>query len=111
MINNALLDFDILYGIILGMRRLYSFKEDLKKSLKDPQFRKAWEESEPEYLLACKVIEERLNKNMSQRALANKMGTTQAVISRVERMVANPTTEFIQRLARALNTKFSLSFG
>ncbi len=93
------------------MRKLYSFKEDLEDSLKDPQFRRAWEESEPEYLLACKVIEERLSKNMSQRTLASKMGTTQAVISRVERMVANPTAEFIQRLARALDTKFSISFG
>ena len=50
-------------AIITGMRKLYSFKQDLKESLKDPQFYKAWKKSEPEYLLTCKELNERLNKN------------------------------------------------
>ena len=94
------------------MRKMYTFKQHLKESLRDdPEFRKAWEDSEPEWKVACAVIEKRLAGDMSQRQLARKMKTTQAVISRLETMDANPTVEFLQRLARALNTKITLSFG
>lgn len=93
------------------MRKMYTFREDLKKSLKDPIFRKAWEDSEADFLVSCKVIEKRRALRMSQRQLARKMKTTQAVISRLETMDANPTIEFLQRLARALDTKITLSFG
>jgi len=40
----------------------YTFEDDLKKRLKDPEFRKAWEETEVEYQLAKKLIEKRLAK-------------------------------------------------
>ena len=65
------------------MRKLPTFEEDLKERLKDPEFKKAWEDSEPEYLLSCKVIEARIKKKISQRELAKKMGTSQAAIARV----------------------------
>jgi ribosome-binding protein aMBF1 (putative translation factor) len=92
------------------MRKLISFDEDLKESLKDPEFKKAWEESEPEYILACKLIQARLKKNISQRELAKKMGTSQAAIARVEGMNANPSLSFLKRLADALGSRLQISF-
>ncbi|KKR32880.1 MAG: Helix-turn-helix domain protein [Candidatus Gottesmanbacteria bacterium GW2011_GWC2_39_8] len=77
------------------MRKLPTFEEDLKERLKDPEFKKAWEDSEPEYL--------------SQRELAKKMGTSQAAIARVEGMSANPSLSFLKRLASALGTKLQIS--
>jgi ribosome-binding protein aMBF1 (putative translation factor) len=50
--------------------------------------KKAWAESEVEYRLAKQIIEARLKNNISQRDLARKMETTQAVISRLETMNA-----------------------
>lgn len=88
----------------------YTFEEDLEKRLKRPGFRKAWEESEAEYLLATQLIEKRLKNKMSQRALAKKVKTTQAVISRIETMNANPSLSLLKRIAEVLGTKLTLQF-
>lgn len=88
----------------------YTFREDLKKRLKDLKFKKAWEKSEPEYLLSKAMIEKRLAQQISQRQLAKKMKTTQAVISRIESMNANPSLFLLKRIAEALDSKLILQF-
>lgn len=88
----------------------YTFREDLRKRLKDLKFKKAWEESEPEYLLSKAMIEKRLAQQISQRQLAKKMKTTQAVISRIESMNANPSLFLLKRIAEALDSKLILQF-
>ncbi|MDO8497051.1 MAG: helix-turn-helix transcriptional regulator, partial [bacterium] len=75
---------------------------------KDPEFRKAWEETEPEYILATQLIEKRLKKKMSQRTLAKKVKTTQAVISHIETMNANPSLSLLKRIANVLEAKLTL---
>ena len=92
------------------LNRFYSYKEDLEERLKNPKFKKAWEESEAEYLLAEKLIEKRLAKKMSQRALAKKLKTSQAAISRIETMNGNPSFSFLKRIATALDSKLTLQF-
>jgi DNA-binding XRE family transcriptional regulator len=52
---------------------IYTFDEHLQESLKNSEFRKAWEESEAEYVLATKLIEARLARKLSQRDLAQKV--------------------------------------
>lgn len=93
----------------MNKRRIYTFREDLAKRLKDPKFKKAWEDSEVEYQLAVKLIEARLEKKMSQRDLAKKVKTSQAAISRVEAMNANPSLFFLKRIAHALGGKLQIS--
>lgn len=88
--------------------KLYTLEDDLKERLKSPKFKKAWEESEPEYLLAKQLIEKRLAKKMSQRDLARKLNTSQAVISRIETMSANPSLSLLKRIARVLDSKLLL---
>lgn len=88
----------------------YSFQDHLKESLKDSEFRRAWEESEIEYQLAVRLIEARLNKKLSQRALAKKVGTSQAAISKIESMNANPSLLLLKRISQALNVKLQISF-
>ena len=88
--------------------KIYTFEEDLKKRLKDPEFKKAWEESEPEYQLARQLIGKRLEQKMSQRDLAKKVKTTQAIISRIETMQANPSLALIKRIAQTLDLKLDL---
>ena len=90
--------------------RIYTFREDLAKRLKNPGFKKAWEDSEVEYQLAVKLIEARLRAKMSQRDLAQRVKTSQAAISRIEAMNANPSLFFLKRLAQALDTKLTISF-
>lgn len=88
----------------------YTFQDHLKDSLKDSKFKKSWENSQVEYDLASILIKKRLSKKISQRSLAKKTNTTQAVISRIETMSANPSLLFLKRLAEALDSKLILQF-
>lgn len=89
---------------------LYTFEEDLAKRLKNPKFKKLWEESELEYLLAKQLIDKRLKKKISQRELARKLNTSQAVISRIETMRANPSLHLLKRIADVLGSRLILNF-
>ena len=90
--------------------KLYTFEDHLKESLKDPEFKKVWEESEPEYVLARELIKKREEKRMSQRDLAKILKTSQAVISRIETMNANPSLSLLKRIAKVLDTNLQVSF-
>jgi ribosome-binding protein aMBF1 (putative translation factor) len=92
----------------MSNKRVYTFQEDLKRRFKNPRFKKAWDKSEPEYLLAKQLIEARLSQKISQRALARKLHTSQAALSRLETMRANPSLSLLKRIAHALETKFVL---
>ena len=85
--------------------------ELLKKQLKDPEFRRLWEESEPQYQATRALIKARLEKKLSQRQLAKKANTTQAVISRIESMSVSPTLSVLQKLAGALGKKIEIKFA
>ena len=86
----------------------YTFQGDLKRRLRNPRFKKAWNESEPEHLLAKQLIEARLFRLISQRDLARRLHTSQAAISRLETMRGNPSLALLKRIAQALDAKFVL---
>lgn len=92
------------------INKLYTLEDDLKKRLKNPEFRRSWEESELEYQLSRALIEKRLSKKISQRDLAKKANTTQAVISRIEAMNSNPSIGLLKRLAGAMGLKLKIGF-
>jgi len=56
------------------------------------------------------LFKKRLSKKISQRSLAKKINTTQAVISRIETMNANPSLLLLKKLAEALDSKLVLQF-
>ena len=93
----------------MNHKKEYTFQEDLQKRLKNPEFKKAWDESEPEYLLSKQLIEKRLSMKLSQRDLAKRLSTSQAAISRIESMNGNPSLDFLKRIAIALDAKLSIS--
>ncbi len=86
-----------------------TFEEALKEQLKNPEFRKEWEDSEADYQISRQMIKARLAKKMSQRALAKKAKTSQARISQLENMNGNPSMAFLRRVSSALDMKFQLS--
>lgn len=88
--------------------KIYTLQDDLKKRLKNPAFRKAWEESEAEYQVSRSLIAARIKRKISQQQLAREANTTQAVISRLENMTANPSIGLLQKIAQALNLKVKI---
>lgn len=84
--------------------------EDLKNRLKDPAFKKEWDKSSLEYQIARQIIQKRLLLKMSQRELAKRARTTQAIISRLETAIANPTIDLLGKIGRALGSKLEVGF-
>ena len=93
------------------MRHHLSFDKFLKDSLKNPKIKAEYDKLQPEFALIDALIKSRAKNNMTQRQLANKMGTKQSVISRLEIGRANPTLSFLKRLAKALNSKLEIRFS
>jgi len=87
------------------------FEKLHKKWMKDPGYRREYEKLEPEFAIAGAIIEARIKNKVSQEELAKRMGTGQAVISRLETANASPSLALIKRLADALHLKVSLRFS
>ena len=86
-----------------------TLEEHLAEELKNPKFRKIWEDSEADYQIARQMIKARVEKKMSQRALAKKAKTTQARICELEGQNANPSLAMLKRISGALGIKFQLT--
>lgn len=95
----------------LDTSKFITFRELDAQLMKDPEFVKEWKKVEPEYQLARQIIKARLEKKISQEELASKMGTGQAVISRLEGMNAKPSISLIKRLADALETPLTITIN
>ena len=91
-------------------RRVYTFEDHLKESLHDPAFRRTWQASEVEYQLSRQIIAQRLRRKMTQGDLAVKAKTTQAVISRLERMTSGVSLGLLKRIAEAFGTRLKVGF-
>lgn len=89
----------------------YTFQQHLRDSLKNPKFRAEWEKDEAQRRISGILIEKRLAQKMSQRVLAKRAKTTQAVISRIESMSANPSVNLLKRIAAVFGSKLKISFS
>lgn len=86
------------------------FERTKKKLLKNPEFKKLYEESRPEFEMARSVIRARIERGLTQVQLANKLKTRQSVISRVEQAKTSPSLSFLKRLAQALSMRLEIRF-
>ena len=68
----------------------------------DPAYVEAEEDLRFTLDIANAILSARIAKGWSQRELAERVGTRQANISRIECGVANPTLDLISRILRAL---------
>lgn len=72
--------------------------EDLEKELlSDPKVRKEYERLAPRYAVIAEVISARLKKGLTQKDVAEKLGTKQSAIARLEGGNVNPSLEFLQK--------------
>jgi len=81
------------------------FEEMLARDLKDPEFKKEYDALEPEYTMVRSLIDKRLAAGLTQKELADKIGTRQSVISNLEGGDANPTLATLHKVAAALGAK------
>jgi ribosome-binding protein aMBF1 (putative translation factor) len=94
--------------IVADRSELDNLEELIKLKLKNPNFRKRWEYLDGNYQLAKLIINNRLDSNMSRRDLANKIKTSLSVISRIESLSVNVTTDMANRIANAFGKRLEI---
>jgi ribosome-binding protein aMBF1 (putative translation factor) len=86
-----------------------TLKEYIAEQMNDPEFKKAWEDIEPEFQVLKTMIKAREKSGLSQIELARRVGTKQSVISRLERGgFSKATLETIKKVAEALDMRLEI---
>ncbi len=85
---------------------------EVKKKLleNDPALKEKLERIEPEYQIIRQIIKARIEQNITQAELANRIGTRQSNISRLERGDYNPSLQFLNKVAKGLGKELTISF-
>jgi len=73
--------------------------------MKDPEYCRAYEELEPEFQIARALIDARVKRKITSAEIAEKVGTKELVISRLEGMEGNPSLSLIKRIAKVLDVR------
>ena len=80
----------------------------LNKKLKEAKFKKEWDKLELRYIFIKEFIKIRSTYDLSQAQLAEKLNTTQSVISRIENGNVNISLYFLDKLARTFDKKVEI---
>ena len=88
-----------------------NFKEYKEKAFKEnPKLYEEYKELEPEYELIKQVIKIRKDQELTQKELADRTGTRQSNISRLEQGEYNPSLKFLKKLAQGLGKELHIEF-
>jgi ribosome-binding protein aMBF1 (putative translation factor) len=91
----------------IGQSITESIEEDERL---DPEYKAERERNRPRRQLARVLMIRRIELDLTQQELADRMGTTVAVISRLERGSQNFSPATLKRLAEALDTRLVYTF-
>ena len=82
----------------------YNYNDLLKNELKNKEFKKEYNSLEEEFILAKEIINLRKSYKLTQKELAEKVGTSQPAIARIESgNYKNVSLSFLRRVAKALD--------
>jgi ribosome-binding protein aMBF1 (putative translation factor) len=91
-------------------RKFIPVEEAFREWRKDPKFVAAYDALEDEFAVASALIKARGDAAMTQAQVARAMGTTQAVVARLESGKTMPSTRTLERFAKATHTRLRISF-
>ncbi|RKW49674.1 MAG: helix-turn-helix domain-containing protein [Lachnospiraceae bacterium] len=75
-----------------------TFDDMLNEQLKDKNFKKEYEELQPEMDVIRAIINAGTSKNLTQKDLSKRTGINQADISKLENGTRNQTVNLLKRL-------------
>ncbi len=78
--------------------------------MKSPGYRAAHRASGPVYQLIEALIAARAQAGVTQAEIAERMGTTQSAVARLEGWTANPSVKTLRKYAEATGTRLVISF-
>ena len=91
-------------------RKFIPAAESFAKWKKDPAYAAAYDALEGEFALASSLIKARTEADMTQEQVACAMGTTQAVVARLESGKVLPSTRTLERFAKATRSRLRITF-
>jgi len=83
-------------------KKLYENRPDVKEKIE--------ENPDPMLEIRSQLLELRMEKDLTQKQLAEKADTKQTIISRLERGANQPNIKTLQKVARALDKKVKIKF-
>lgn len=86
------------------------FDDYLQEQLKDPEFKKEWDDIQPEMDVIRAMIDARIEQNLTQKELAARTGIDQADISKLENGTRNPSLKLLKKLAAGLGMQLKIEF-
>ncbi|MBR3040342.1 MAG: helix-turn-helix transcriptional regulator [Lachnospiraceae bacterium] len=78
--------------------------------LQDPEFKKEYEDLQPEMDIKRAILEARTRAGLTQTELSQKTGISQADICRLEKGTRNPSLSLLKRLAKATDSTLRVEF-
>ena len=86
------------------------FQEFLNEQLQDDEFRREWDDIQPEMDVIRAMVDARISQNLTQKELAERTGINQADISKLENGTRNPSLKLLKRLADGMGMTLKLEF-
>jgi DNA-binding transcriptional regulator YiaG len=80
-----------------------------KDMAEDVEYREAYEALDGEFALVDSLIRARTRAHLSQAEVANRMGTTESAVSRLESGRVKPSTRTLERYAAATGHQLKIS--
>jgi HTH-type transcriptional regulator / antitoxin HipB len=87
-----------------------SWNELRDRRMEGPAAKTGYEQAKAAYEVARMIRELREARQLSQRQLAERMGTTQSVVGRLEAGGSKPTLVTLERVAQALGLRLEVRF-
>ena len=92
------------------MSEIIPFEKVAAEWRKDPEFMREYDALEEEFALARALIGARAHAGITQAELAERMGTTQSAIARMESGKGRPSTSTLAKVAKATGTRLRVNF-
>lgn len=86
------------------------FDDFLEEQLKDEEFRREYENIQPEMSVIRALIDARTSQNLTQKELAERTGIHQSDISKLENGTRNPSINLLKRLAEGMDMVLKVEF-
>ena len=86
------------------------FNDFLDEQLQDEEFKKEYDDIQPELDVIKAIVDARISKNLTQKELAQRTGINQADISKLEHGIRNPSINLLKKLAEGIDMALKIEF-
>ena len=92
------------------MKKLTNYEQFVRKQLKKPDFAKTFSDECLRLQVAYQILELRRGRELTQKELAHKMGTSQSVVARIEQGRENISVDRLDAIAHIFGKHVDVQF-